>query len=95
MSKLCSKLGDEEAEYILVCVDLSECAIQLARRAYGHLHCNTWVDFAIILGVDLATHSPFSLHEICIVDPGLVKIDHSRSRQELINHELCIVLAEY
>ena len=75
-------------------VDLCKGAVQLPRGADCHLHSDARFHSPVIASIDLTFHSPFSTLEVGVIDPCLVKIDDSHSTSELVEHELCVVIAQ-
>ena len=81
--ELGGKLGNEQAEDVVVCVHLGERAVELALGAYRHLNGNTRVDLVVWAGVDLASHAPLAPGEVEVVDPALVQVQDAHATLEL------------
>ena len=67
----------------MVCVNLGEGTVEFAIGADRHLDRNSWVNFVVWAGVDLASHVPLAPSEVKVVDPALVQVQDTHPTLEL------------
>ena len=70
--QLSRELRYEDAEHLVVGVNLSHRAVKLAGRADCHLHRNPRAHLGLGARVHLAPHSPFSPIEVGLIEPCLI-----------------------
>ena len=92
--ELAGKVGDEEAERVLVRVGLGEAAVQLARGADRHLDGDPRGDLLVSDRVALPAEAPFPSQEVGIVQPGLVEVEDSSASLKLPEQEERVLLPQ-